>query len=121
MHQEAEERELNVRSVILTKAGALINGDRQKDYGPPEQNFARIAQLWNSYLLVRFNVACGMDPADVAYMMALLKLARACHVNGTMDTSVDMAGYVALAGELSGVRDTPAKPAVSDCLKPSAP
>lgn len=83
------------RSQILAEAEGLINGDRQADYGPPSVNFLRIATGWNI-------LKPGLDftPADVARMMAWVKLARS--VEGYKhDTAVDLAGYAAIYGELS--------------------
>lgn len=94
----------NTRTDILATASTLINGDRQQDYGPPSENFGNIARLWRAYLTSRGNMIHNLDSADVAYLMALLKLARASGTNTTFDTVADMAGYVALAGELQGVR-----------------
>ena len=82
------------RSDVLYTADSLINGDRAKDYGEASENFAVIAQMWSAYLGV------GVDPRDVAQMMALLKIARLR--NGPHDdSSCDGCGYLALASELS--------------------
>ena len=35
---------------ILEEAGRAVNGERQLNYGSPEDNFARIAEFWNTYL-----------------------------------------------------------------------
>ena len=37
------------RSEILDKAKDIINGQRQQDYGSPEENFSTIAKLWTEY------------------------------------------------------------------------
>jgi hypothetical protein len=84
---------MSVRNDILTKAAELINGDRQKDYGPPEANFRRIAEFWSTYL------GHPVSAADVAHMMVLLKVARSI-IGYKEDTEVDAAGYIALAAEL---------------------
>lgn len=86
--------EENVRSKTLADAGELINGDRQDEYGPPSQNFARIAQMWSAYL--NFEV----DAHDVAVCMALLKIARITSGVPKHDTYVDASAYMALANEL---------------------
>jgi len=86
---------LTKRTEILTEADNLINGDRQKDYGTPRENFGVIAKMWSAYL--------GYDvyPSDVCHLMALLKIARLR--NGPhVDSSVDACGYTALGGELGG-------------------
>jgi hypothetical protein len=85
---------MNERSRILTEADALVNGDRQADYGTPQKNFARIAQMWSIIL------GHPVRPDQVALCMAGLKLARLA--NGPhRDSFVDGCGYLALAAELS--------------------
>lgn len=84
---------MSIRNDILAKAAELINGDRQKDYGPPEANFRRIAEFWSTYL------GHPVSAADVAHMMVLLKVARSI-IGYKEDTEVDAAGYIALAAEL---------------------
>ena len=81
------------RSEILADADNLINGDRQKDYGTPQENFGVIAAMWSAYL------GHEVSPTDVCHLMSLLKIARLR--NGPhMDSSVDSCGYMALGGEL---------------------
>ena len=90
------------RAEILEAARARVCGEREWDYGTPEDTFGTIAELWACYLQ-RCCVSPGADvclrPADVAAMMALLKIARAA--GGTKDDNwIDLAGYAACAGEL---------------------
>jgi hypothetical protein len=85
---------MNTRTKTLETASALINGDREKDYGTPQENFANIAKGWA--------VILGTDVSadQVALCMAWLKIARLA--NGPhMDSYIDGAGYLALASELS--------------------
>lgn len=84
------------RAEILSKANECVTGQREQDYGSPENNFNTIAKLWNAYL--GDNVCSA---TDVAMMMALLKIARIRSGNGTEDSFVDLAGYAACGGELS--------------------
>lgn len=86
----------NTRSTVLQDAAALVNGDRQADYGSPRQNFGRIARLWSAYL------DAEVTAPQVAHMMALVKLARLRHSPGHRDSSVDLCGYAALGAELAG-------------------
>ncbi len=87
------------RKEILDTAEKMVNGDRQDDYGTPEQSFERIAMLWTHYLgHNRLNV--GITPVDVAAMLALLKIARVASGHGKSDNWVDLAGYAACGGEL---------------------
>lgn len=81
------------RGEILREAETLINGARAQAYGPPEENFARIAAGWS----VIFNAP--VSPEQVARAMAWLKIAR-LNEGPHRDSYVDGAAYMALAGEL---------------------
>jgi hypothetical protein len=85
---------MKTRSKILMEADELINGDREQDYGTPQESFTCIANMWTAYL------GRPVNAADVCNMMALLKIARLR--NGpNRDSSVDGAGYMALGAEMS--------------------
>lgn len=58
------------RSETLDKAKACVCGQRENEYGSPEDNFTAIAGFWSVYKGVEFTAN------DVAMMMALLKIAR---------------------------------------------
>lgn len=82
------------REQILENAKVCVCGQREQDYGSPEDNFSLIASLWSEYCGYRF------DAVDVAMMMALLKIARVKR-GKTEDCFVDLAGYAACGGELA--------------------
>lgn len=85
---------------ILEEAAKVVGGDRQRSHGAPERNFATIARYWGLWLGDR--LTGRLTPADVAMMMALLKVSRIqSGTSGFSDHYVDMAGYAALAGELA--------------------
>lgn len=84
----------NPREDILNKAKECVCGNRQEDYGSPEDNFNLIAELWTSY------TGCEISATDVSTMMALLKIARIKTGSGTEDSFVDLAGYAACGGEI---------------------
>lgn len=81
---------------ILKTASEMISGERNNQYGSPEESFSTIARLWNVYLNNCRNGRDFITKTDVAMMMILLKVAR---TNGepTKDSLVDIAGYAALA------------------------
>lgn len=83
------------RPEVLDKAKACVVGDREQDYGSPESNFGKIAKFWNTYL--GFS---RITPADVAAMLALLKIARISSGHAKDDNWIDLAGYAACGGEL---------------------
>lgn len=84
----------NKRQLILIEAEKSICGQREQDYGNPEDNFSTIADLWSAYLNRE------VSSQDVAMMMILLKVARIKNGGGSGDSFVDIAGYAACAGEI---------------------
>lgn len=87
------------RNDILKTAELIVNGEREGQYGAPEDSFNNIARLWGIYL------GCDLKPSDVANLMVLMKVAR--NMNGVYkaDNWVDMAGYSALGGELQTLEE----------------
>lgn len=83
------------RKEVLHAAEGCVCGQREQDYGRPENNFKRIADLWEAYTGHKYT------PVDVAIMLALLKVARIGSGRLHMDNFVDGCGYFALAGELA--------------------
>ena len=100
-----DEQDKPTRASILEEAKRCVCGQREQDYGSPENNFRLIASLWEPYIQQRC-VGNGADvsigPEDVAMLMALLKIARICTGTGTADSFVDLCGYVACGGEIAG-------------------
>lgn len=83
------------RTGILRTAELMVTGKREEDYGTPEDNFGKIAELWNAAFGTSFN------DQDVALAMILLKVARQTTGPGIHDTWVDIAGYAACGGEIA--------------------
>lgn len=81
------------RGDFLEEAQRIVEGRREDEYGPVEDNFEVIARLWEAYKGIPFS------PVDVAVMMILLKTAR-IRGGGTHDCFVDIAGYAACGGEI---------------------
>lgn len=93
------------REEVLDKAKACVCGERQDDYGTPENSFQVIADLWNAYLagiVLKNGGDCAVDAKDVAAMLALLKVGRIATGHGKSDNWVDLAGYAACGGEIEG-------------------
>ena len=82
------------REEILDAAKQCVCGNREQDYGSPEDNFKRIADLWGDYSGYPFT------PQDVAAMLALLKIARIASGHAKADNWIDLAGYAACGGEI---------------------
>lgn len=77
---------------LLAHTSELINGERARDYGEPQQSFEKIAELWSTYLHQPISVT------DVGMMMILLKVARNGRGKDKDDNFVDICGYASLAG-----------------------
>lgn len=88
-----------MRKTILVRANQCVNGERDEQYGTPEQSFETIAAFWTAYLRSR-GINCDILSADVAAMMALLKIARISCGQQKLDNWIDLAGYAACGGEL---------------------
>ena len=71
---------------VLQEALCITQGDRQSQYGPPDQDFQRTARIWSALKGVEF---CSRD---VALFMIALKLSRETHQK-KRDNAVDIAGY----------------------------
>lgn len=87
--------EAEQRVEFLAEVAKIVANDRNTQYGEPEDNFARISDLWASYLQHNISVS------DVAAMMALLKIARIAVNPLDRDSWLDVAGYAACAGALT--------------------
>ena len=90
------------RKRVLSEAERCVCGQREQDYGTPEDSFNIIADLWAVYLK-----GCGvsidfLESHDVAIMMALLKIARISENPQHMYKWVDGCGYFACGGEIAG-------------------
>ena len=86
------------RDKILEQALHCVSGDREQDYGSPEQNFRTIALLWSVYIQ---RLGRGyLEDRDVAAMLALLKIARIASGHAKADNWIDLAGYAACGGEI---------------------
>ena len=92
------------RAGILHEAERCVCGDRDQDYGGPEDSFALIASLWEPIIRARCvppGTDVNVDALTVALLMAELKIARAATNEKHMDSWVDLAGYAACGGEIA--------------------
>ncbi len=91
------------RAEILNAAMRCVCGDREQDYGSPENSFRMIASLWEPFLKMKClspGAELTIRPEDVAAMMCLFKIARISTGHGKADNWVDLAGYAANGGEI---------------------
>jgi hypothetical protein len=78
----------------LDEAKTVICGERQDQYGNPEDSFALIADYWGTYLNLE-----SLSSMDVAHMMMLFKIARCQGQKPKRDNYVDLQGYAAIAAD----------------------
>lgn len=92
------------REEVLETAKNCVCGNRQQDYGSPENNFQTIAALWREYIFRAHGQPVDLDVGDVAAMMILMKISRIASGNAKADNWIDIAGYAACGGELQDGR-----------------
>ena len=83
-----------IRSEILKAAEECVCSSRQADYGPVENNFSTIAELWTAYKGIE------LTAVDVAIFLSLVKIGRIASGHGKADNWIDLAGYAACGGEI---------------------
>lgn len=92
---DGQERPKSDSRAKMREVGAeairICCGDRNTDYGPPEDNHANTALLWNAYLVMINQRA--LSGYDVCQMMAMVKVARNEHKRKA-DNCVDQIGYI---------------------------
>ncbi|MDF1578400.1 MAG: DUF6378 domain-containing protein [Desulfobulbales bacterium] len=87
---------------LFLSALQVINGDRQDQYGAPEDNFANIAVRWTQYLKGRgimMPAAPNLNAKDVVMMMVDFKVARQCG-SPKRDNLIDLTGYAGILDDL---------------------
>lgn len=94
----AQDETASIERRILNQAADAITGDRAESYGPAEDSFETIAQLWNTY------AGTDLDAEDVAMMLVLMKVARQMYKHKD-DNLIDIAGYAALAARIHDKAD----------------
>ncbi|MBN2129327.1 MAG: DUF4406 domain-containing protein [Sedimentisphaerales bacterium] len=86
---------------ILDEAKRITAADRQNDYGPPSEDFAKTALMWTAILRDRLCEGAEITAADVPLCMIAVKLARQAHRH-KRDNLVDIAGYAQTAAMVVG-------------------
>lgn len=88
------------RAELLAEAKALVTGDRNNQYGPPTQDFARTAEFWNVMFSNKLKDGERFTSTDVGLAMVLLKMSRLVWQK-KRDSFADLAGYSACSYECS--------------------
>ena len=104
MTSDSEETTTNesttLRVEALREAARIISGERNKQYGGPEENFERIAKIWE----IIFGIPVSNE--DVAMAMVAVKVARYASKSGYQpDTWIDIAGYAACGYEVGNLEN----------------
>lgn len=93
------------RKEILSNAEKCVCGDRDEQYGSPENSFRVIAAFWTQYVAEKcapLGAIIDIGAEDVAAMMVLFKMARVATGQNKADNWIDAAGYAACGGEIGG-------------------
>lgn len=88
----------SVRQEILEDAVSLTCGDRNKQYGEPQENLDAIAGHASIYLRNKLNE--DLTAQDIAMIMVFVKAERLVTTPDHWDSHVDGAAYFAIAGEV---------------------
>jgi hypothetical protein len=94
-----EESTGSIRRQVLNEAAEIVDGDRDNQYGSPENNFGRIAGALSA-LGYRGPDGREIIPSDVAVILIATKIGRLSNTHGKRDTWVDIAGYAACGAEI---------------------
>jgi hypothetical protein len=89
------------REEILQTAMKYVTKDRDATHGDAEDNFDNVSDLWSWWMHGR--EICTVNGFDIAMMMTLFKIARIKGNPDHVDSYIDGAGYLALAGEIQCV------------------
>lgn len=81
---------------VLEEAQALVYGDREESYSPPQRDYAKTAGAWSAFLREKLLPGAVITPKEAVLMMALMKICRE-QFRHKRDNLVDAAGYVACA------------------------
>ena len=79
---------------ILQSATDIIQDRGLNDYGHPSDNMARAARLISAYLEM------PVEDYQVAVILSLVKIARTIEDGTRVDSWIDGASYLAIAGQL---------------------
>ena len=88
------------RKETLDNAIRCVCGQREKDYGKPEESFEIIAEFWRTYVRGKHDSDIPFTGDDVSALMSLLKLGRIACGQTHEDNWIDRAGYAACGCEI---------------------
>lgn len=91
---------MDVKKTLADEAVRIVTGARRAAYGRPEQNFERIARLWNAHMLNTQRDG-NLTAVDVATFCRLIKEARLAETPDHRDSFVDILGYTLCQAEIA--------------------
>jgi hypothetical protein len=98
--RKGEALEMEIKQTLAEEAVRIVNGARRSAYGRPEQNFERIARLWNAHMLNTQRDG-NLTAVDVATFCRLIKEARLAETPDHRDSFVDILGYTLCQAEIA--------------------
>lgn len=90
--EEQTQPHISLYETIAEEAQRIVYGDREKAYDDPNQNFRRLAHMWNGVLDKKLAPGASISLNDVALMMVCLKISRESF-RPNRENRVDGIGY----------------------------
>jgi hypothetical protein len=98
--------DLDVSDPVEYEASGIVrNGERQMNYGHPNQDFARTAGMWTAFLAHKLVPGEVITMEEMALMMGQLKMSRLASTPGHHDSIVDLIGYAICYDRLNETED----------------
>lgn len=77
---------------VCQEADSIVRGPRRKIYGPPYDDYTKVAGMFNSLFRGKIRTDAEFKAEDMSLVMVLIKLSREVHCS-KRDNRVDIAGY----------------------------
>lgn len=114
----------DIKQYIAQKAEGIVNGARRGAYGTPENNFHRIAIMWQAWFdahgwQIRHDTehnseVITFDASMISPMMRLMKEARLVETPNHLDSFIDIVGYALTGAEVNQVQVPNDEPLTQD-------
>lgn len=94
LNEYVEGDETDTSWPVEYEASSIVrNGERQMNYGHPNQDFQRTAGMWTAFLAHKLVPGAVITMEEMALMMGQLKMSRLASTPGHHDSIVDLIGY----------------------------
>jgi hypothetical protein len=87
MNKPVFDESLHPEDIELEARGIVRDGDRQKEYGHPRDDWTRTAKIWSGILGIE------VTPEQAMLCMIGTKISRLVHTPQHHDSKVDIIGY----------------------------